>query len=285
VVADVAFPATGTEAVAQQARDRAAARRKSMVQQAATAREHKVEVLIEAADSGISETELRAAHTKIREHFSTRFSQVRRGFMLLDEDASGKLSYAELRSILLMFNLQIPSKHVQKIIELADMDGNGSIDYAEFARIISAEDICSLKNTLSNNPDTAANYRRTEGLTRKKYREGPAQMRPGVTEAEVNYAAAQFKGELEEKYSRLTDAFKYIDSDRTGTLDRPEVKRLLVAFNIPDIKEETIDTLIDFADYDGDGEVNYAEFARMLHSKNIFAMNNDNMKGRAQSPR
>jgi Ca2+-binding EF-hand superfamily protein len=279
------YPAVGTEGVAREAMERAAAKRKSLVQEAAQAREHKVNVLIDAEDEGITETELRAAHTKIRDHFSTRFSQVRRGFMLLDEDASGKLSYAELRSILLMFNLQIPAKHVQKIIELADMDGNGVIDYAEFARIISAQDICSLKNTLSNNPDSAVSYTKTAGLTKKKYREGAAQMRPGVTEKQVNEAAQAFKGELEEKYSRLTDAFKFIDSDRTGTLDRPEVLRLLTEFNIPDISHATIETLIDFADYDGDGEINYAEFARVLNSKDVFALNDANMKARAQSPR
>ena len=284
-MASVDYPVVGTEGVAREAMEMAAAKRKSLMRTAAAEREHKVNVIMEAEDSGITEADLRAAHTKIRDHFSTRFSQVRRGFMLLDEDNSGKLSYAELRSILLMFNLQIPAKHITKIIELADMDGNGSIDYAEFARIISADDICSLRNTLSNNPDTAATYTKTTGLIKKKYREGAAQMRPGVTKEQVNEAAKAFKDELEEKYTRLTDAFKFIDADRTGTLDRAEVKRLLVEFNIPDISEATIETLIDFADFDGDGEINYAEFARVLHAKDVFAMTNEYMRKRAESPR
>ena len=281
----VDHPVVGTEGVAREAMEMAAAKRKSLMRTAAAEREHKVNVIMEAEDSGITEADLRAAHTKIRDHFSTRFSQVRRGFMLLDADNSGKLSYAELRSILLMFNLQIPAKHITKIIELADMDGNGAIDYAEFARIISADDICSLRNTLSNNPDTAVTYTQTTGLVKKKYREGAAQMRPGVTKEQVNEAAKAFKDELEEKYTRLTDAFKFIDADRTGTLDRAEVKRLLVEFNIPDISEATIETLIDFADFDGDGEINYAEFARVLHAKDVFAMTNEYMRTRAESPR
>ena len=110
-------------------------------------------------------------------------------------------------------------------------------------------------------------------------------MRPGVTKEQVNEAAKAFKDELEEKYTRLTDAFKFIDADRTGTLDRAEVKRLLVEFNIPDISEATIETLIDFADFDGDGEINYAEFARVLHAKDVFAMTNEYMRKRAESPR
>ena len=81
-----------------------------------------------------------------------------------------------------------------------------------------------------------------------------------------------------EKYTRLTDAFKYIDSDRTGHLERDEVKRLLLEFNIPDIKDAAIETLIDFADYDGDGEINYAEFARVLTADDVMRMADTNMR-------
>ena len=68
--------------------------------------------------------------------------------------------------------------------------------------------------------------------------------------------------ELEEKYARITDCFKYIDADRTGKLERHEVKRLLVEFNIVGVSDGAIESLIDFADTDGDGEINYREFAR-----------------------
>ena len=78
--------------------------------------------------------------------------------------------------------------------------------------------------------------------------------------------------QLLEKYSRITDAFKFIDSDRTGHLERAEVKRLLVEFNVPDIKDEAIEALIDFADYDGDGVINYAEFARVLTAEDVMRM-------------
>ena len=36
--------------------------------------------------------------------------QVRKAFRTLDEDASGKLSYDELKQVLMMFNLSIPAK-------------------------------------------------------------------------------------------------------------------------------------------------------------------------------
>ena len=78
--------------------------------------------------------------------------------------------------------------------------------------------------------------------------------------------------QLEEKYTRLTDAFKFIDADRTGILERAEMKRLLVEFNIVDVKDDAIETLLDFTDFDGDGEINYAEFARVLTADDVMNM-------------
>ena len=98
-----------------------------------------------------------------------------------------------------------------------------------------------------------AQYKKTAGLKGKVYRKGPAQLRPGVTKAQVRTAQKRLREELEEKYSKLTDAFKFIDSDRTGQLEREELKTMLLEFNIMEVTPDAIDTLIDFADFDGDG--------------------------------
>ena len=273
VLGGVEYPTIGTETVKLEAARRAEAKREKIRKENEVAVMHRVKVLEEAEEEDISEDELRKAHAQIRDHFMTRFSQVRRGFRMLDEDSSGKLTYAELKSVVMMFNLKIPAKIVQKIIELADWDGSGDIDYAEFARIISAEDIVYLKDSLT--ADDAAmgqgtTHVKTKGLKGKAAnREGPATLRPGVTENEVRYAQRKLREELEEKYSTVTKAFKFIDADRTGKLEREEVKRLLVEFNIVDVSDGAIESLIDFADFDGDGEINYAEFARILTADDV----------------
>ena len=82
----------------------------------------------------ITEKELKASHDKIRNHFATRFTEVRRGFRLLDEDHSGRLDRDELKAVLMMFNLDIKAHLIDKIIDIADADGSGDIDYAEFAQ-------------------------------------------------------------------------------------------------------------------------------------------------------
>ena len=43
----------------------------------------------------------------------------------------------------------IHTQIINKIIELADMDGDGDVDYSEFARIMTADDIIYLKSEQS----------------------------------------------------------------------------------------------------------------------------------------
>lgn len=289
VIGRLDYPEVGSEQVKQEAMRLAQAKRDRIAAERMKEGLHQMKVVEQCEDDGITEEMLREAHNKIREHFETRFTQVRKGFRILDEDGSGKLSYAELKSIVMMFNLDIPGNVVQKIIELADWNGDGSIDYAEFARIVTADDILHLKDTLqANGWGGQSNVVDQSGVQfgakqvgtvklnlrkEKKYqREGPAVLRPGVSPTELREAQKALAGELQEKYVRMTDAFKFIDSDRTGKLGREEIKRLMIEFNIVDIREETIENLIDFADFDGDGVINYAEFARVLTADDVLNM-------------
>ena len=66
--------------------------------------------------------------------------------------------------------------------------------------------------------------------------------------------------------SRFTDmfkAFQYVDLDRSGTLDKKELRRALDMWNIP-IDDEKLDELIAACDHDGDGQVDYKEFVDVL---------------------
>ena len=87
----VEYPTIGTETVKLEGMRRAEAKREKLRKENEVAIEHRMKVLEEAEEEDISEDELRKAHASIRNHFMTRFSQVRRGFRMLDEDSSGKL--------------------------------------------------------------------------------------------------------------------------------------------------------------------------------------------------
>ena len=68
---------------------------------------------------------------------------------------------------------------------------------------------------------------------------------------------------LNSRFSDMFKAFQYVDLDRSGTLDKQEVRRALDLWNIP-IDDEKLDELIEACDHDGDGQVDYKEFVDVL---------------------
>ncbi len=63
---------------------------------------------------------VQVAHGTAHRSIPSHPSQVRRGFRLLDEDKSGTLTRQEMRSVLMMFNLDIEARLIEKLIDFAD---------------------------------------------------------------------------------------------------------------------------------------------------------------------
>jgi len=89
-------------------------------------------------------------HKLLRHKINARFSTLRRVFRQIDADASGSCDRDELKYMLnAMFNLRVPDAAMERMIDLADYDGDGNIKFDEFARVFTAEDIFNMKKTLS----------------------------------------------------------------------------------------------------------------------------------------
>ncbi len=67
-----------------------------------------------------------------------RFRHLHKAFLAADVDRSGSLDVAELRRLCMMYNL--PTEQVQAAFALSDIDGNGRIEYHEFAKQLSRPD-------------------------------------------------------------------------------------------------------------------------------------------------
>jgi Ca2+-binding EF-hand superfamily protein len=63
----------------------------------------------------------------------------------------------------------------------------------------------------------------------------------------------------------LRDAFNMFDADRSGYIDRDEV-RLLMKKLAQTLTEEEIDAIMEEVDTDGDGEISFEEFRAMMFS-------------------
>jgi len=81
-------------------------------------------------DLGPSDEEIRRAGRIVKNHMETRFTQIRKAFRTMDEDKTGTVSRAELKQVLMDMNLAITSDVVSALIDIADVDGDGDINYA-----------------------------------------------------------------------------------------------------------------------------------------------------------
>ncbi|KAL1216717.1 Calcium-dependent protein kinase 30 [Cardamine amara subsp. amara] len=73
----------------------------------------------------------------IAEHLSLQEVEVIRDmFTLMDDDNDGKITYPELRAGLKKVGSQLGEPEIKMLMEVADVNGNGCLDYGEFVAVI-----------------------------------------------------------------------------------------------------------------------------------------------------
>ena len=68
---------------------------------------------------------------------------------------------------------------------------------------------------------------------------------------------------MNSRFSDMFKAFQYFDLDRSGRLNRNEVKRAMDLWNVP-IDDRKLDILMSECDADDDGGISYEEFVDKL---------------------
>ena len=236
------------------------------------------------------EEDVKYWHKMLRRCFETRFGELRRAFRLIDEDGSGDCDREELKhAIEMMFNLGIPEHVMDKIIDLADYDGDGQISFAEFARVATEEDVFNMKQTLQadvsgfGRKDAAlqlAEIDRQKQAAQKRaaavggYAEGgyhPKLRKTGPGLDELRRAHKTIKKAVLARYPDFNTAFLSIDKDGSGTLRRAELRRFLATM-VKTLSDRLISGLIDFCDDDGDGKsLSKGEFIKLMSADYLGA--------------
>ncbi|KAF8104242.1 hypothetical protein N665_0176s0052 [Sinapis alba] len=73
----------------------------------------------------------------IAEHLSVQEVEVIKDmFSLMDEDNDGRITYPELKAGLQKVGSQLGEPEIKMLMEVADVDGNGILDYGEFVAVI-----------------------------------------------------------------------------------------------------------------------------------------------------
>ncbi|XP_074558494.1 calmodulin-like [Curcuma longa] len=130
---------------------------------------------------------------------------------------------------------------------LFDRDGDGCITLGELSTII---------NSLGLRP--------TEDELQEMISEVDADGSGAIEFEEfLNLMVRKMKGSDSEE--ELKEAFKVFDKDQNGFISKNELKNVMMSLG-EKLTDEEVDQMIKEADLDGDGQVNYEEFVKMMTS-------------------
>tara|TARA_B110001452_G_C15213840_1_gene421006 strand:+ start:594 stop:1790 length:1197 start_codon:yes stop_codon:yes gene_type:complete len=185
-------------------------------------------------------------------------------FRRADEDRSGKLSRFELHKVLHELDKGATHQTLGKLIELADVDGDGEIAYQEFIAFLRQ----GIPSEAAVSQFLAASAPQTDDD-----RSARAQLRKAhkliAERIETNFGG----GDL----FFLTNAFRRIDEDKSGTLTIFELKQFMYMANLVPamVTNDNVEELVRLADKNGDGEIAYDEFAKMILTPDLDELYRD----------
>ena len=74
-----------------------------------------------------------------------------------------------------------------------------------------------------------------------------------VTQSEFDFWFGVLCGKIKDRFMHVRRAFRILDEDKSGKLDRPEFRMLLRMFNLESAPEGVFDRLVQMTDESGDG--------------------------------
>jgi len=76
--------------------------------------------------------------------------ELRQAFQIFDKDNSNCISAAELRHVLTQFNLHLKDEEIDKLIDIADRNGDGQVDINEFLSLFGEQKLTDEQTTSAN---------------------------------------------------------------------------------------------------------------------------------------
>jgi Ca2+-binding EF-hand superfamily protein len=211
----------------------------------------------------------------IKDRLLTYNSSLNAAFRRIDGDSTGYVSAAEIKNFFRDAYLGdvVNDRTLAALVDMADLNGDDEIDYAELSAVIECDDLLELAALV---PD--------KKLVAKSLTEGKRTVgQYGVTVKELQHAATTIKEKILMWNTNVRMALKDLDESGDGFLTREEIKLKLTEWYLMkytdfytgetrgEIEEKTVDTLLDFVDRSGDGKVDYNEFTKVLIAEDIMS--------------
>ncbi|GMI05839.1 hypothetical protein TrRE_jg7355 [Triparma retinervis] len=194
--------------------------------------------------------ELKIYHDFLKK-ISTEFNNVQEAFVAMDIHREGYITRDELKDVLDNFAFKMSNAQFEALINVFDTDHDGKISYDEFLQQVKYCDDLSAQEEEDARVKEMLEFDKSPAAQRR------LQKMKNRTRKVTSYEFLMEK--INEKASTIHQAFKMMDTDRSGSLSAGELKALLdsYCYKVPD---EIFANMLSLFDADGDGEISYHEF-------------------------
>jgi len=193
---------------------------------------------------------------------------LRQMFLSSAVSGSGKLSFSDLRQILAKYETELPEGPIKKLFVLVENDQKGRMSYITLVAV--ANDLAAL----------VADFRKIDVngnnlLSRKEFRDHFTKLgfeKKSVIDALFRYADEDESDEVGfSEYVHLALCllvlrilYAFADVDKSGALNKDEVKKVLDDAHIPEGGRAKFDHQFSVVDADGTNTLSYPEFVMLV---------------------
>ncbi|KAG1708771.1 hypothetical protein DVH05_022394 [Phytophthora capsici] len=224
----------------------------------------------------LQEQELQFMERVLRRHNS-----VENAFKAFDRDGNNEMDFEQFRDFMGQYGITDEAS-ISMLLKRLDADNSGMIDLQEFLSVFNEQRLARHKGAA---PKPVPRDRQPQkagasgGVQRTVQRGVKADntSETGASDAKsvIRTSKAARLREIEERWIRgalavhdsLETAFTSVDQDQDGELSRDDFRKLMNQFGVRD--EEDVASLMKKLDVDGDGCVDFEEFASIFHEARV----------------
>jgi Ca2+-binding EF-hand superfamily protein len=197
-----------------------------------------------------------------KDKLSMASTEVRTAFRKIDQDQSGSLDHAEFRRMLSIFNIEMNDTEFRKMIGKYDPDNNG-VCYREFIAAFASE----MQASSINGGGIQKLFEGQRVMEEKRQKESHAgsdsliqsQLKDNSIKKMPAWKVDKlFKEKIALMTNEVRKAFRKMDADNSGVLEHNEIREMLAHMNLVMSDEEFKKLMLKY-DPDNNG-IDYREF-------------------------
>lgn len=168
--------------------------------------------------------------------FATQSNSVRRAFRAVASAGSDRIGPEQFKRWLHTLNLGVGSKLARKLFDRLDADCSGSISYEEFRMAFGETISGSAYQGQAFEPGFREHEQRLLAIEKARLRTEPSF-------SSVDDCVALLRERMATQHTKVRKAFRLLDHDHSGVLDRAELRRMLEIYNIR-LDDASLDALM-----------------------------------------